>query len=66
MSLNTNPVSTTALLSHPLLWLVPVTATAGLFGVRECLMMKLSGAAFVSSAVFAVGLVSSSVLGLAR
>jgi cytochrome bd-type quinol oxidase subunit 2 len=48
----------------PVLWIVPVLAAAGLFGVRECLSMKLSGAAFASSSVFLVGLLGSGAFGL--
>ena len=66
VSLNSHPSLVSVLLAHPPLWIIPVTAIAGLFGVRECLSMKLSGAAFLSSAVFMVGVLGSGVLGFAR
>lgn len=66
VSLNAHSGLASALSSQPVLWIVPVMAAAGLFGVRECLSMKLSGPAFVSSAVFLVGLVGSSAFGFAR
>jgi cytochrome bd-type quinol oxidase subunit 2 len=66
VSLNTHTGVASALSTHPLLWIIPVTATAGLFVVRECLWMKLSGPAFVSSAIFVIGLFGSGAFGLAR
>lgn len=53
-----------ALAAQPLLWILAVIATTGLFGVRACVWAKLPGAAFVSSAVFVVGLVGSAAFGL--
>jgi cytochrome bd-type quinol oxidase subunit 2 len=53
-----------ALTAQPVLWILAVVATTGLFGVRACVWAKLPGAAFLSSAVFVVGLVSSAAFGL--
>jgi cytochrome d ubiquinol oxidase subunit II len=49
---------------RPLLWMLAVVAVAGLFGVRVCLRAQLAGAAFLSSALFIVGLLCSAVAGL--
>jgi cytochrome bd-type quinol oxidase subunit 2 len=53
-----------ALAGQPLLWILAVIATTGLFGVRACVWAKLPGAAFVSSAVFVVGLLGSAAFSL--
>jgi cytochrome bd-type quinol oxidase subunit 2 len=66
VSLNAPSGLVSALASQPILWIVPVLAASGLFGVRECLSMKLSGAAFVSSTVFVVGLLGSGAFGMAH
>jgi cytochrome bd-type quinol oxidase subunit 2 len=52
-----------AFAAQPLLWILAVVATTGLFGVRACVWAKLPGAAFLSSAVFVVGFVSSAAFG---
>jgi hypothetical protein len=54
------------LAEHPLTWLLAVTATAGLFGVRECLSMKLPGPALISSGLLMAGALSSGVFGFVR
>ena len=50
--------------SLPLIWIFPVVAAAGLFGVRACLSAKLPLGAFLSSSVFIVGLLCSAAFGL--
>jgi cytochrome d ubiquinol oxidase subunit II len=50
--------------ARPYLWVLPVVGTAGLFGVRVCLSMKLTGMAFLSSCMFIVGLLCSAAFGL--
>jgi len=53
-----------ALAAQPLLWILAVISTTGLFGVRACVWAKLPGPAFVSSTVFVVGLLGSAAFGL--
>jgi cytochrome d ubiquinol oxidase subunit II len=63
-SFSVQPRLLEAFTRHPLLWMLAVVAAAGLFGVRVCLRAHLPGAAFLSSAVFIVGLLCSAVAGL--
>jgi cytochrome d ubiquinol oxidase subunit II len=50
--------------TNPLLWIFPAVASAGLFGIRACLLARLPLGAFLSSCVFIVGLLCSAAFGL--
>ncbi|HVW87433.1 MAG TPA: cytochrome d ubiquinol oxidase subunit II, partial [Bryobacteraceae bacterium] len=49
---------------RPWLWIFPVVAAAGLFGLRMCLGAGLDLWAFVCSGVFILGLLCSAAFGL--
>lgn len=50
--------------AHPWLWVFPLIAAAGLFGVRMCLSARVDLWAFLCSGVFIVGLLCSAAFGL--
>lgn len=50
--------------AHPALWVFPLVAAAGLFGIRMCLSARADLWAFLCSCVFIVGMLCSAAFGL--